>query len=318
MTHILLFIASALLILPGSEIVAQAVLPDGVVLIRGAFVPGRQPDGNSLLLAAPDGWIVVDSGRHAAHTQRIADAVRGSGRPLAAIVNTHWHLDHVSGNPALRAAWPRLEVHGSDAIDAALQGFLARYRGQLQQLRAKTADAGEQARLDAEIARIDAGPALRPDQVVSAADERTIAGRRLRIGLARHAATAGDVWLFDPATRVLVAGDLVTLPAPFLDTACAPRWQAELATLATLPFEHLVPGHGAPLDRAAYQRYRQAFDRLLDCAGSDNPAPLCAARWLGDAESLLDGEDPDFVRDLIEYYVSRRLRGAAAAADCPA
>src|SRR5690349_2506517 len=43
----------------------------GVHLLRGAFVPGSQPDGNTVILKAPDGLIVIDTGRHAAHTQRI-------------------------------------------------------------------------------------------------------------------------------------------------------------------------------------------------------------------------------------------------------
>ena len=53
--------------------------------------------------------------------------------PVVAIVNSHWHLDHVSGNAALRAAYPRAQVYASDAIDGAMRGFLADYRRQLQQ-----------------------------------------------------------------------------------------------------------------------------------------------------------------------------------------
>ena len=48
--------------------------------------------------------------------------------PIVAIVNSHWHLDHVSGNAALRAAYPRAQVYASDAIRDAMHGFLADYR----------------------------------------------------------------------------------------------------------------------------------------------------------------------------------------------
>ena len=102
---------------------------DGVTLLRGTFVPGTQPDGNTVLLQGRDGLVVVDSGRHAAHAARIIEAAHASGQPLTAVVNTHWHLDHVAGNAALREAFPQAEVHASDAIDAALHGFLADYRG---------------------------------------------------------------------------------------------------------------------------------------------------------------------------------------------
>ena len=308
----------ALLCLAGPLLAADPLpLPEGVQLLRGDFVPGRQPDGNSVLIAAPAGWIVVDSGRHAAHTARIVEAPRADGRPLLALVNTHWHLDHVSGNPALRAEWPALQVHASDAIDAALTGFLARYRAQLQVLLAQATDDEQRAQLGDEIARIDAGAALRPDQVVSATGERVLAGRSLLLGLSRHAATAGDVWLFDRERRLLVAGDLVTLPVPFLDTACPPRWQAELATLAALEFDTVIPGHGPALDRAGFERYRAAVDGLLACAASAATPGDCAGRWLDDAGPLLDGSDAAFTRRLVEYYVNARLRGAAAGGDCP-
>ena len=47
-----------------------------VHLVRGAFAPPAQPDGNSVIITAPDGLIIIDTGRHAAHTQRIVDYVR--------------------------------------------------------------------------------------------------------------------------------------------------------------------------------------------------------------------------------------------------
>ncbi|MGH8242300.1 MAG: hypothetical protein ACRETY_03000 [Steroidobacteraceae bacterium] len=36
----------------------------GVALIRGAMLPGRGPDGNTVVFDAPEGLIVVDTGRH--------------------------------------------------------------------------------------------------------------------------------------------------------------------------------------------------------------------------------------------------------------
>ena len=80
-----------------------APIADGVELLRGAFVPGRQPDGNSVLLQGVDGWVLIDSGRHRAHTEALL--ARTDGR-LRAVVNTHWHLDHLGGNVLLRERQP--------------------------------------------------------------------------------------------------------------------------------------------------------------------------------------------------------------------
>jgi glyoxylase-like metal-dependent hydrolase (beta-lactamase superfamily II) len=290
----------------------------GIHLLRGAFVPGQQPDGNSVLLRAPDGLIVVDSGRHAAHTQRILDFAADAKQPIVAVVNTHWHLDHISGNARLRAAHPDLRVHASDALDAALAGFLATGRRQMQQMLDTSTDEAEKARLRDEIARVDSGPALKPDVVIDAPATRALAGKPLRWGFERASVTAGDVWLFDPATRVLISGDLVTLPAPFLDTACPARWRATLERLDQVEFDILLPGHGAPMTHADFGRYRDAFGSLLDCAATPVGAATCVDGWMRDAQPLLAGHPEGLARDLVDYYVQHRLRGDAATRDCPA
>lgn len=299
---------------------AGTPLGEGVLLVPGGFEPGQQPDGNSVLFRGPSGWVVVDSGRHPEHATRILDAVAGSGLPITAVVNTHWHLDHVSGNPQLRAAYPELVVHASDAIDAALDGFLARYRGQLEDLLARpgAGTPAERSAWKAEIARIAQGRALRPDVVVSAPVALDAGGRRLQVRITQHAATAADVWVLDPASGVLAVGDLVTLPAPFLDTACPERWLAALDALAAVPFRTLVPGHGAPMDGDALRRYRDGFRALLACAAGGGEAGSCASGWIAAMGPLLPAARHAQARQLVEYYVPERLRGANAAADCPA
>ncbi|HYD37466.1 MAG TPA: MBL fold metallo-hydrolase, partial [Allosphingosinicella sp.] len=115
----------ALLILI-TAVSAPAASPDGGPgwhLVRGSFEPGRGPDGNSVFLDAPEGLILVDTGRHPAHQEKLLAYAKARGRPVAAIVNTHWHLDHSGGNSEIRAAWPGAEVHASNAVDGALTGF---------------------------------------------------------------------------------------------------------------------------------------------------------------------------------------------------
>lgn len=291
------------------------------VLLPGAYVLGEQPDGNSVLLAGPDGLLVVDTGRHAAHSQAILDAAAKAQRPVVAVLNTHWHLDHVGGNPRLRAAHRGLKVFASPAIEAAMGGFLKSYRTQLTQAIAKSKDPAEVATYRTEVALIDSGRALYPDVRVTAAGERTLAGKRYYVGFETDAVTAGDLWLLDREQRLLVAGDLVTLPAPFLDTACPKRWQATLARLEAQPFDRLVPGHGPVLDRAGFARYRRGFDGLLACAASKAPAGECIAGWHREVDPLLRGTKEREASDaLLQYYLGQVLRGPDAirkAKQCP-
>ncbi len=276
----------------------------GIAVLRGVFVSGAQPDGNTVLLRAPGGLIVVDSGRHATHTQRILSAAKAAGQPIAAIVNTHWHLDHVAGNASLRAAYPRSEVLASDAIRGALDGFLADYRKQLLQAIAQAPEDGPQiATWRAEVERIDAGERLLPTRPVTAAGDMVIAGRRLRLGLEHNAVSGGDVWLFDPASRVLVAGDLVTLPVPLFDTACSQGWLEALDRLQAQPFDLLVPGHGAPLSRLQFDRYRAAFGNLLSCAAGEAGKPACIDAWLRDAQALFPASEIPLARSSLDYYL---------------
>lgn len=291
---------------------ATLIAPD-TYLIPGEAIANRQPDGNSVVITAPQGLIVFDTGRHPDHSQAILDFARAQARPIAAIVNSHWHLDHVGGNPRLRAEFPELRVYASSAIDAARAGFLADYRAQLlTEIGHSAKNPQEQQSLRAEVALIDAGAALGPTDVIDKSERLSIAGRPLQLNLETRAVTAGDVWVFDPKTRVLLAGDLVTLPAPLFESACPARWRDSLATLDKVPFTWLVPGHGAPMQRRQFEIYRQAFSHLLECAAGNAAKADCIDGWINDAAPLAaSSKDVSYARTLIGYYLDNYLRNTS-------
>src|SRR3569833_516837 len=118
---------------------------------------------------------------------------------------------------------------------------------------------------------------------IDSSGAHVIAGRRLDIHLERYAVTAGDVWVFDPNTHVLAAGDLVTLPVPFLDTACPQGWKVALTNLSHSQFTLLIPGHGPPMRREGFATYQRAFNNLLACAASpDKSGEACVESWVRD------------------------------------
>jgi glyoxylase-like metal-dependent hydrolase (beta-lactamase superfamily II) len=293
---------------------ASLIAPD-TYLIEGKATPNSQPDGNSIVIVAPKGLIVFDTGRHKEHAQLILDFAHAQNQPIAAIINSHWHLDHVGGNTQLRAAYPDIPVYASSAIDGARKGFLADYRAHLVTELAQSAkdpqsvnNPESQASMRAEIALIDEGAALGPTDTVTKSAPLTIAGRHLKFHLETHAVTAGDVWVLDPETHVLLAGDLVTLPAPFFESACPSGWRSALTHLANTPFEWLVPGHGAPMRRRAFDTYRKAFSNLLACAAGDAGKNTCIDGWINDASELIGSDDVSYARTLIGYYVTDYLR----------
>ena len=281
-------------------------------LIPGAFPTDRQPDGNTIIFEDRNGLIVVDTGRHKEHQQAILDLARARGKPIVAIVNTHWHLDHSGGNQELRAVYPHAKLYTSNAIHGALDHFLAR---SLDDARLKLADPAVS---DADKAEIRLGydaitdrRDLIPDVPVTGTVRLPYAGRYLELHLAPHAATEGDTWLYDPHARIIVAGDLVVLPLPFFDTACAEGWRHALETIDRTDFKILYPGHGPALSHGELSLYRLAFDRLLDCTESDSAKSACIDGWLRDAGPLLRSElERKQSRGYLDYYIDRILRDA--------
>ncbi|MCW3847230.1 MBL fold metallo-hydrolase [Sphingomonas sp. LB-2] len=291
-------------------------LDDHTILVPGGITPGRQPDGNSILLEGPDGLVVFDTGRHKTHSDAILAAT--GDRRIVAIVNSHWHLDHVSGNLRLRPLFPGLRVYGTGAIDGALTGFLKTSAAQGRQALASgklSPSIAEDVRAD--LLTIDRGNELRPDIQLGGVQTLKLAGRNFMLGVSLHAATAADLWLYDPASKRLLAGDLVTLPAPFLDTACPEGWADALATIDKLDFETLVPGHGPVMTHEDFRWWKNGFEDFLICSGGERPMETCAGGWLAAARHWLsEKEVADFAG--YAYYYGELLRSGKLNKYCAA
>ena len=280
-------------------------------LIPGSFEPNRGPDGNSIFLDAPDGLILVDTGRHPAHRDRLLAYARERGRPIVAVFNTHWHLDHSTGNGDIRAAFPQAELYATNAVDGALAGFLRDSRERTEAaLAAGRIPAERQAEVRRFLAVMDHPDTLRPTRPVTASGPLLVGGRRLEVNVAPFAATEADLWIRDPAAGLLIAGDLVVAEVPFMDTACPEGWRRALDRLAETPFVTLIPGHGDPMDRPAFLAWRAAFDNLLDCAASARERAECVAGWRRDAGRFIGPGREAMIDEMTGYYIDTRLRSA--------
>lgn len=286
-------------------------------LLEGNFNPGQQPDGNTLIWRGEHGLVVLDTGRHRAHTQAILDFADASQLPIEAIVNSHWHLDHVGGNILLRASFPEAHVYASNGMEHALTRFLAKYKTSLQGLLDDPAtDAADKDAYTKELALLQHPQALRPTDVVTTAQTAQLGGQTLQFGVEAHAATSADLWILDTARSVLASGDLVTLPVPFLDTACPAQWQQALNRLAAVDFTRLVPGHGAIMTKPQFLIYKTAFDHLLTCAADRQGNDACIAGWLHDTRDFLPSTDTQQTRDALTFYLEYPLKPENAERYC--
>ena len=279
--------------------------------IAGEITAGREPDGNTYILESTKGFTVIDTGRHESHRRKIELFAEQKHRPILAVINSHWHLDHVSGNVGLRKAYPGIKVYGSGAINDALTGFLAKSaESSRQMLATEKLDPLQREEIATDLTTIEAGAALKPDVVLSQTETLTIGGRKLQIHVAKNAATAGDVWILDPGSGVVFVGDLITFPAPFLDTACGNGWKRALEEVERVPFRIVAPGHGPLLSREHFVTYVQAFEKLLSCSDSSQTAPQCARDWIDQVAGIgeMDEQQKKLGQGMTAYYIADVLR----------
>ncbi len=293
----------------------------GATVIPGGFPPGRQPDGNTIVLNTIDGLVVFDTGRHRFHTQKIIDHATAAKRPVVAIVNSHWHLDHISGNIPLREQFPAAAVynHGA-ALENARATFLASGRESNRKLLddpATTPEIIDEITIDA--ATVDQGEKLLPTISIESDRSLIIGGRRLEVHVAKGASD-GDIWIYDPAAKLVMTGDLITFPAPFLDTPCPKAWSEGLDAVLATPFVRAVPGHGRELTRGEVTLYRDAFNALVDCAKGQAEPIACADAWATSAAPIQENPENDFryARGMSRNYVENVLRKDGIRKDCGA
>ena len=279
-------------------------------LVAGGVYEDKGPDGNSVILDAPQGLIVVDTGRHPDHAEEILAFARSSGKPVAAIVNTHWHLDHTTGNMDLAKAYPGVQIVASHAIEGKLfHDFITPGRERAKKALAEgIAPEGQRPGMIRAQAFLDQPAYGRPTVAVERSAKMRVAGRELDLRLAPFAATEGDVWLFIPEEKMVIAGDLVVDIVPFMDTACVEGWSKALEEIAAVDFETLIPGHGAPMTKPQFVQWKAAFDRLVDCGRSEAAVSTCAEGWMANAAPFIAEDKKAYVRDAAAYYIETRMR----------
>ncbi|HEX6219337.1 MAG TPA: MBL fold metallo-hydrolase [Sphingomicrobium sp.] len=289
---------------------AAAKVAEAYHLIPGSYVANRGPDGNSIFLDAPKGLILIDTGRHPEHRDKLLAYAKSRGRPIAAIINTHWHYDHTTGNGEILAVYPAAEVVASNAVDGPMYAdFMAQSRaGTKAYVASGKATPSQMLEIERALKLMDDPSALRSNKPVVRSGMREIAGRKLDLRLESFAVTEGDVWVYDPKTKTAFVGDLVVAPMPFMDSACPEGWAEALRRISATPWRTLVPGHGEPMNRVQFDAWHQAFTRFTDCGRSEAAISECAAGWVRDAAQFIPEGDEARMLETAEYYAQLRYR----------
>jgi glyoxylase-like metal-dependent hydrolase (beta-lactamase superfamily II) len=199
---------------------------------------------NSTAIVGDDGVVLVDSGGSAEAGRHIAGAVRRiTGKPVKYVVNTHHHGDHYLGNAAFTGAT-----------------FISS-----EECRKLVAETGEDW---LRLMERDIGHPLPGTKPLAASvtyaegtrTERLLSGVRMVFWVPKGSHTAGDLMLYLPDDKVLVAGDvLVSGVVPTLQDGSAKNWIRTLGEIEALDAAHFVPGHGELMTRADVAALRRAM-----------------------------------------------------------
>ena len=188
---------------------------------------------NHVVLRSDAGCVVIDSGydKHVPlMLALIASRMGLDGRPLAKLINTHCHSDHVGGNAALRRAYgctiavPAGEAPLIDAWDE--RALLYEYADQRAERFAV-------------------------DEILEPGSTHTWGDIEWR-ALAAPGHAMGALVFFNDEHRILISSDAlwqngygIVMP-PELDPGALPATRATLEMIATLDAHCVIPGHGEP------------------------------------------------------------------------
>src|SRR4051812_20883925 len=230
-------------------------------------------NANSLIIVRDSDVVVVDAQFTRTATQETIAAIREiTVKPVAYVINTHWHDDHLAGDQVYRDSFPGVRFVMQENTAADLVTLGAPNRKQQVDGAPRVADRFE--RLLSMGLGLDSTPVTPMERsaletairivrqyVKEAAGFRAVSAtdtvhQRMTLGSGRdrielrwygEANTRGDLVVYLPGRGIVASGDLVGAPVPFAFGSHPVSWVNVLDSLMALKPHVVVPGHGPVL-----------------------------------------------------------------------
>lgn len=274
-------------------------LADGVYEIEHQDDADGFASGNTTVIIGARQVFVVDSCfLPSAAREDIAQIRQWTDKPVSFLLNTHFHNDHNLGNRAYMDAFPALTIiahvetkkdmdmfgPGSESREEKTTAFLQQMldTGKTKDGRLLTAD--EKAEVKNALARrVPVMDELKKVQFQSATLtfehdlSIDIGNREVQVKFLGRGNTAGDAVVYLPKEKIVIAGDLVVYPIPYIYDGYPVEWIQTMQNLGQLDADTIVPGHGPIMHDKAYiflirDLLKSAVDQLNATLRQSGPA----------------------------------------------
>lgn len=243
--------------------------------------------GNTTVVVGSRQVLVVDSAYLPSVTRAdIAQIKQWTNKPVAFVLNTHFHNDHNLGNSLYIDAFPAVTIiahtetkksmdlfgpgsaNREERTDIRLQKYLDDGKGPNGQALSAEDTAYVKQVLEGRRPFIDEirqfryqGPTLTFDHDFSI----DLGDREVQIKFLGRANTAGDAIAYLPKEKIAVVGDLLGSPIPFANDGYPTEWIQALQNLGQLDADTIITGHGQVLrDKSRVFLYRDLLQSAVD------------------------------------------------------
>jgi cyclase len=242
---------------------------EGVYVIRHKDAPDTFPQGNTTVIIGDREVLVVDSCYLPSSAREdIAQIRQWTNKPVRYLLNTHWHYDHTLGNGAYADAFPQLMIVAHTETRKQSEGYnpgyLSKYNDRIARFK-RYAETGKgvdgKPLTEAQIAEFREAAAggkqvseefrnlvdRLPNLMFDEGFDIDLGNREAQVKHLGRGNTAGDTIVYLPKEKILIAGDLLDHPVPYLGGGYPSELITTLQSMGRMDTQTIIPGHGEVL-----------------------------------------------------------------------
>ena len=245
--------------------------------------PAAMINSNAAIFVNSEDVLVMDTHSKPSAAAALIAQIRKevTPKPVRYVVNSHFHWDHMQGNAAYRATFPKVDFVSSVATrtlmaleaPSRLKKSLADLPGEVEKTRAALGRAASEREKEFYRRMLDEQEAYRKEMALFRLELPTLTldhgmvlhdqAHTLELAFWGRAHTAGDVVIFCPEKKVVATGDMIHGFLPFIADGYPREWPKTIDVVARYAFAAIIPGHGpVHRDRVRIRHMREYIEEL--------------------------------------------------------